>query len=235
MEFDALDTIFQEEVARVSKEEVQVEDTYEDIYKWHNRIIKDYEYLFIIGIECDYTVRNDFNMRNRRGSIWKIGVFEITRYIELLKCLGKISDIRFSMTVECDSQNKGLFEYDIMSADLMDNEFNSLYINIGFTPTTTIQKWLCYFSYLTDLATRRKFYVNSDIFRKNDKGLYKKDINHVFSEYVYKNIVRGLSSKTSNQYFIMLNFLTGKLHLTELYAASIADVLIKKLKDHGHT
>jgi hypothetical protein len=88
---------------------------------------------------------------------------------------------------------------------------------------------------LTDLANRRKFNVNSDIFRKNDKGLYKKDINHTFSEYVYKNIVRGLSSKTSNQYFIMLNFLTGKLHLTELHAASISDVIIQKLKEHGHT
>ena len=234
MEFDALDTIFQEEVVRVSKEEVRVEDTYEDIYKWHNRIIREYEYLFIIGMKCDHTVRNDFNMRNRRGSIWKVGVFEITRYMELLKCFGRISDIRFSMAVECDSHNKGRFEYDNQSAYLMGNAYNSLYINIGFTPTTTMQKWLCYFSYLTDLANRRKFNANSDIFRRNDNRLYKKDINHTFSEYVYKNIVRELTSKT-NQYFIMLNFLTGKLHLTEIQAVSIADVLIQKLKEHGHT
>ena len=73
------------------------------------------------------------------------------------------------------------------------------------------------------------------MFYRSVEGLYKKDNYYAFSEYVYKNIVRGLSSKTSNQYFIMLNFLTRKLHLTELQAESIADVLIKKLKEHGHT
>ena len=235
MEFDALDTIFQEEIEKVSKEEVQVEDTYEDIYKWHNRIIRDYEYLFIIGMECDYAVRNDFNMRNRRGSMWKVGVFEITRYMELLKCFGRTSDIRFSMTIECDNHNKGFFEYDNISANLMGSVYNSLYINIGFTPTTTIPKWLCYISYLTDLANRRKWNAITDIFRKDRHEIYKKDIKHIFSENIWNNIVRGMSSKSSNQYFIILNFLTYKLCLSEIQAAKIAVTLIQKLKEHGHT